>query len=290
MAFNPPPAGNPPIEANPPAPPVVRPPPRRLDPRNPADADEVLTRLRKGDPDLDAIRWLREADLDHPAHKEIAAQLDRMVESQRAKGFADHGFFEVFFRWATADNYNTLVRLAQDPDKGAVMARRHKALDTLARLNDPRAAEVIAARLSDGIDRFMALKALETMGPLAQPVLVKHMNDPDLSTRIMVRNVLKKQGASADTLLTQTLADLKNADDRVRDAALDWLSKTPADDKRRGEAAHVLDALITPKRWRVRCSRHWTPGAPRKTAWRSRISSTRRRAHTLAINYGCSAS
>jgi HEAT repeat protein len=237
--FNPPPAFNPP---------AFNPPPPRipLDPQNPDHAAKALDMLPRGGDDFrDACRWLRQADPTHPSRDQIARQLDKLVEAQKQAQFPDDDFFESFFRWATRDNVETLIRMVQDTRfGGSPMQHRHRAMAVLGEMKEARAAEMILLRTADIHDQHAATRGLEVMGPAGQPALVKHMHDTNGTVRRIARDLLKRQGAKTDDQLTQTLADLDDRDEAVRNAAIEWLAQTPVEAQRQNDVARALEPLI----------------------------------------------
>ncbi len=238
MQFNPP-------NFNPPPPKLNPPPPVRLDPNNPADVDLALAMLKQGGNDFnEACRWLRAADANHRQRDQVARELEALLENQMRQPFPSGDFFEAYFRWATKENFPSLLRMVQDGDFSHVH-RRHQAMETLGRLKDGRAAEAIVQRLREIHDRFAAMRALEALGAAAESVLVKHMNDANRDIRGAVRDVLRK-GNPAEAMLVQTIADLQAADEPVRTAALEWLGQAPLVEKRRPDVARALDPLIKP--------------------------------------------
>jgi HEAT repeat protein len=248
--FNPPPQFNPqpPNNFNPPPIFVPPPPPQpvRLNPQDPNDADKAIAMLKQGGNDFnEACRWFRSASVDHPARDRVAKALEAELEQQKRQQFGHHDYWESYFRWATKDNFPSLLAMVQDGDFGRIQ-RRHKAIETLGRLKDARAAEPLLQRLPEIHDRFQATRALEELGPAALPTLVKHLNDANRDVRDAARNLIKKQNPEPDTILTQTLADLIAADDQVRAAALEWLGQMPVNEKRQPEVAKTLDGLIQP--------------------------------------------
>jgi hypothetical protein len=251
--FNPPPDVNRP-NFNPPNfnPPNFNPPPPppqriQLNPNDPAEAAKALAMLPKGGEDFkDACRWLRQADVNNPSRDEIARQLDKLVEAQKQAQFRHADFFEAYFRWATKDNVDSLIKMVEDTRFGGdPMNHRHRAMETLGKLKEPRAAELILQRIADVHDRHAATKGLELMGDAAQPTLAKHMNDANRDLRRTARELLQRQNALRDALITQTIADLNDADLKVREAAVEWLAQGPVDEQRRKDVARALDPLIT---------------------------------------------
>jgi hypothetical protein len=246
-AFDGPPMFNqprPPAFNQPPPPP----PAPKLNPRNPADGKEALTRLKNNGPDVEeAFRWLKEADLNHPLRDEFARELDRRIDDQRREVFPNGDFLDAYFRLASsAHNFDSLMRMVQDttfaPKENGL---RQRSMETLGRLKDARAAEAITQRLANFFDRGSAMKAMEAMGPAGQSTLLKHMNDGDGDLRNSVNELLKKQNVSTDVMLSQTLIDLKSANDKVRTAACEWLSRAPLDEGRRPDVSRALNGLIT---------------------------------------------
>jgi HEAT repeat protein len=246
IIINPPVGGNPapPIVFNPPPPPVPK-----LDPRNADDGKEALTRMKNGGPEIDeAFRWLRGADLNHPLRRDFAKQMEMMVDQEKTKN--NDLFFEAYFRWANSeDNFDSLMRLVKDTEFTVWQnARRQNAMKTLGRLKEARAADAITQRLGNVFDRGAAIEGMTKMGPAGVPTLLKYMHDPEGEQRNQVRELLKRMDVSNEQLFTQTLTDLKSTDDRVQNAAVEWLSEARAiDEKRRPEVSRALDPMITPQ-------------------------------------------
>jgi HEAT repeat protein len=240
----------PPIIINPPLPPpiVVNPPPPKLNAQNPDEVKQVLDMLKTGR-DLDeAFRWLKTADPNNPSRQQVAQQLERMVEDQKRVAWSNDNFFAGYFRWATRDNFPSLVQMVQDPTFTVdANHRRQKSIETLGKLKDERGAEAIVLRLDNFFDRDHAQRAVEELGSLAQPALLKHMNSASGDLRNNCRKLLLAQQETGDAMLTQTVADMGAAEEKVRNAALEWLLKTPMNEKRRSEVSHALDRLINPQ-------------------------------------------
>jgi HEAT repeat protein len=220
---------------------------RPIDPRIPGDAKRVLTMLQQAQDREEAIEWLKVADPNNPLRSDLAKQLEVMVDEQKRVPWSNDKFFVAYFRWATKDNFPSLIQMVQDATFTVdTNHRRQKSIESFGKLKDERAAEAIVMHLGNVFDGGHAQRAIEEMGPLAQPALLKHMNDPhdNGSRRNAVRKLLLAQQVSGDMLLTQTVADLGSADEKVRIAAMEWLQKTPVNPKRQLEVSRALDKLI----------------------------------------------
>ena len=227
-------------------PPNFNPPPRgRLDPKNPAEADKVLAQLpRQGQEQNDAIDWLLHANPDHPKRAELARAMDGMVDDQLNKPFTDN-FFRAYFRWATKDQYPTLIRFVEN-GRFTVWdnQRRHGAMQALGKLKDERAAPIIAGKLESFHDRGAAVNALTELGPAAGPAVLKYFHHQDRGLREAARDLLRRAGTKDDAYLEQTIADLGAAEEARRQSAVEWLIQAPVDEARKPEVARLLDRQL----------------------------------------------
>jgi HEAT repeat protein len=106
--------------------------------------------------------------------------------------------------WADKDGVSTyydLLKADKDFPSRAIL------IEALAKLDGARAAEAIAARLTDGADRGAANKALKAIGPDAEKAVLPYLASPDFNTRIAACQVLEQIGTSASVEALKKAAD-----------------------------------------------------------------------------------
>jgi hypothetical protein len=94
--------------------------------------------------------------------------------------------------WGGKENTPALVKTLQD----STVWVRWAALDALAELRDPAAAEAVAARLPE--ERAKAGAALRAMGPGAEPAVLKYLGHSDVFVRAEACKVLEEIGGSEE--------------------------------------------------------------------------------------------
>jgi hypothetical protein len=93
--------------------------------------------------------------------------------------------------WATKDTIPTIAESLKHNDPFT----RQAAIEALAKLKDEgQAADLIAERLADGLDRQTASKSLQAMGKTAEKSAAKALQHPDWMVRSEACNVLKVVG------------------------------------------------------------------------------------------------
>src|SRR5438046_1712875 len=73
----------------------------------------------------------------------------------------------------------------------------------------------------------------ETRRTPAEPELLKYALFPDDYVRGQVQTILRNNGTTDTTLANQALLDLKSADQKRSDKALEWLGPNPPEEARR---------------------------------------------------------
>ncbi len=92
--------------------------------------------------------------------------------------------------WGSKANTPALVKLLTVPN----LWNRADAMRALAKLQDPAAAAPIAKRLLELGDRGTASKALQDLGPQAQPAVLPYLKNADWGVRVEACKILKEIG------------------------------------------------------------------------------------------------
>jgi predicted Zn finger-like uncharacterized protein len=233
------------VEANVPDAPVDM----RMKP--PDNLEEALAYLKDGGVSKRhaGAQWLARAARDPGRQNEVARSLVPLLND--ANNQVRLAGVKALERWATRDSLAALLEVLNEPELEAG-ERRQIAMRTLARLKDERAVTPIAQRLTHFFDRDHAAKALQEMGPMAEPAVLKFFHHPDASTRESARRLLQAYHTKPDVILAQSVQDLKGADFDYRKSAASWLCQTPVNEERRPQVAEALNPLLTDARPDVR--------------------------------------
>ncbi len=109
------------------------------------------------------------------------------------------------------------------------------------------AAAIIASKLGNVFDGAVSRDALIALGPVAEPGLLVHLNDPDGGRRSAVQDILRAFNTKQDTLVTQSIKDLADNNDQRRNAALEWFIKAPLLEAKRTDVARAIDGYAADK-------------------------------------------
>jgi hypothetical protein len=113
-----------------------------------------------------------------------------------------HLFIRVAAQWGAKDSVPMLLPYIADPDFGT----RHVTMEEMAKLKDLRAAEPVAARLPEQIDRGRAAITLRALGPGAEKAVLKYITHTDLFVRCEVCRILKDIGTQQSIPALKTAA------------------------------------------------------------------------------------
>jgi HEAT repeat protein len=149
------------------------------------DLDQALIDLKSdGQRRQDAARKLATMKVEPGKRSDVAKALEAALDS------AEAGTTQLVIRalavWGNQNNSAALVKLLASPRADI----RHPALEQLAVWKDPTSVPAMAARLLIPEDRGVTRKALETMGPVAEPEVVKGLKYPDKGIVIECCNIL----------------------------------------------------------------------------------------------------
>lgn len=190
-----------------------------------------------------AAEWLAQAKPTDSARPQVGPVLEGLIND------ADPAISEAGMKaltiWADQQSVPMLVRLVNSPAADPHSLRlRHQAMATLGRLKDERGAAPVAARLTNPVDRPVAVKALTAMGPVAEKEVARYLENPDLAVRTEASKILKEIGSKTNVELIQALADLKSSEFPRRLEAARKLEQLPVDEGRRAEVAKALEQLL----------------------------------------------
>jgi HEAT repeat protein len=123
---------------------------------------------------------------------EVAQALSSLL--QDPDPFARGEAWRAMKPWAHKEMVPGLIAILSDPKPQTPFVNRNGAMDILAEIRDPRAAEALAARLEHILEQGQAARALEAIGSAAEPAVLKYLAHRDTHTRSAVIQLLGKIG------------------------------------------------------------------------------------------------
>jgi hypothetical protein len=207
-----------------------------------------LADLKYGDPEArrQAIVALAEADPDR-SRAGVTAALEPLIFEGDIHGDLDPDLvLRAYLHWAGPDNVPALIRLARGtslPHWGP--KNTGQVMQTLARFQDPRVADVLAEKLADSALGGQAVDALRLLGPKAESALLPYAFDSNPAVRVPASRLLGEYGTAEAKFEDEALHRLRSSSPDARQSAAVWLAdNAPTDERRQGEVAKALTGLL----------------------------------------------
>jgi predicted Zn finger-like uncharacterized protein len=144
-------------------------------------------------------------------------------------------------RWSPRTAIGCLEKRLQNPDNQV----HNDAMDQLSRIDDDRAAEVLAAQFKVAGRGTQASRNLERLGRRAEKYVLPYYNDASFTARTEARALLRSLGTNETVLLEQSITDLGSKETDRCKAALDEVSKhRPANKALQDKGAKALAGLL----------------------------------------------
>jgi HEAT repeat protein len=215
----------------------------------PRPVDQELNDLKGGTAEArrQAVVALAQADVDGSRRAAVAAALESLLfEGDVRHDLSPDLVLRAYMHWAGPDNVPAMTRMVQSPtlpDWDSKLSAL--VIQTLGKLQDPRAATVLAERLTDPTLRDQAAAALRLIGPPAEIAVLDYAFDGNPETRLRASQLLAEYGATPKSIADAALGRLKsNSPDSQRSAAL-WFGENPPDDAaQQAEVARGLAGML----------------------------------------------
>lgn len=167
-------------------------PPEQVE--RPLTLDEALVHVRGGDfsNQQKAAQALLKMPVLDQRRADVVAALRAAIDN-REKHAPRHEIVEALGKWATPAETPYLLKLLDDEDGNIKI----KAMAALGKLKDPRAAEPLTQRLTEGPYRAAASQALKDLGPAAEKPVAALLDHQDAGLRIEACRILKVIGTKA---------------------------------------------------------------------------------------------
>jgi DNA-directed RNA polymerase subunit RPC12/RpoP len=211
--------------------------------------DQGLNDLSTGTPEAraKALLWLAEADPQDSHRARVTATLEPLLFEGDVRGSLDSDLLlRAYLHWANKDNVPSLIRMVENPilpswnsqKTGLVMA-------TLGKLQDGRAADVLARKLSDPELHDQAADALKVLGPNAEGAVLDYLFVDDPATQQRASDLLASYGTPPKAMIAEARRRLTSNDPEERRSAAAWFAENPPDDDfEKGKVAGPLIELL----------------------------------------------
>jgi hypothetical protein len=166
-----------------------------LFPRQPTNLDEALAQLREPEPSRrqSAASWLGRQPVDDARRAEVARALEPLLDDVHAGPRV--AAMRTMEKWGDRENVPAIVRLLlSDPGGFEGDECRHRATDMIVRLKDARGAAAIARNFKHPFEHEQTRRALEALGPDAEPAVLPYLKDPDWNVRVEACRALRRIG------------------------------------------------------------------------------------------------
>jgi hypothetical protein len=215
----------------------------------PSAVDQRLTDLKAGDAakSQPALEWLAETDPLDSQRAKVTAALETPLFDGDPHGNLDPDLLlRTYLAWAGKDNVPAMIRMVQNATLPSwSSAKTGLVMQALGKMQDERAAEALAEKLSDPVLDTQAVNALELLGPKAENAVIGCVFDGDPDTRLRATRLLAEYGVQPQAMAAEALNRLQSSQADVRRAALVWfVDNPPADETQRAVAALPLAAIL----------------------------------------------
>ena len=213
------------------------------------DVGPRLSALSGDDPAArsEALLWLAQADPQDSGRAKVTATLEPMVFEGDVRGSLDPDLvLRAYLHWANQDNVPSMIRMVENPNLPSWRPETTGwVMETLGKLQDNRAADVLARKLSDPQLHDQAVDALKLMGPGAEDSVVECLFSGDAATRQRAADLLADYGTDPAAVLDEARGRLKSNDPDEQRAAAEWFAENPPQsDAQKGRVAGPLAGLL----------------------------------------------
>jgi len=214
-------------------------------PPPPPPVEEVMT-LARALEDLKTaepreMRPLMKFLLDSPVADKDRAAVIAAVKPLLQDVDAGAMAFDVFARWADKEQVPEFIEFVRVEPKSH---RGKESMKILSRMGDARAAEPIAACLTDFHILRDAKAALAALGDIGKPAVLPFYHHENGSTREAARELLRGYKATDEELFAETMKALENGSPGARRSAIEALTTASLAPDQQAAASRALRPLV----------------------------------------------
>jgi HEAT repeat protein len=178
-----------------------------------------------------ALLWLAEADPQDVHRAQVTAALEPLLFEGDARHNLDLDLvLRAYLHWANRENVPTLIRMVENSKLPSWSARKTGlVMETLGKLQDKRAANVLARKLTDPQVRGQTRDALTLLGPSAENAVLDYLFAGDADARQLAGELLAGYGTKAGKVIDTARSRLESNDPEEQRNAAAWFADNPPD-------------------------------------------------------------
>jgi len=194
-----------------------------------------------------AVVWLAEAVPQDNRRGQVTAALEPLVVEGDVREQLDSDLvLRAYLHWANQDNVPALIRMVEvHPRSSWSNGKTGQVMIALGKLQDKRAADVLAQRLIDPKLHDQAVDALKLLGPDGQEAVIPFVFADEPDTRQRAEKLLASYGTTQRAVFAEARRRLLSNDQEELHSALAWFAENaPDDDAEKADVAAPLAALL----------------------------------------------
>jgi predicted Zn finger-like uncharacterized protein len=193
-----------------------------------------------------AIDWFLTADVNIPERGKVAGTFESIIADGASPVDLDLGL-EAYLRWADKDNVPKMMEIVENPTLPRWSVNKTKRLlEGLGKIQDDRAADLLARKLADPSLSEAAMSGLKAMGAKAEKAVITagfHPTSPDVRKR--ARELLQIYGTKDEAVAAEALRRMQSNQPELQRSTLLWFGENGTTDaKRRAEVSKYLMKLL----------------------------------------------
>jgi hypothetical protein len=213
------------------------------------EVDEKLNDLGGGVPEAraQALLWLAQVEPQDSRRAEVTATLEPLVFDGDIQGNLDPDLLlRAYLHWANQDNVPSMIRMVETNTLPCWNSKKTgQVMSALGKLQDNRAADVLAQKLPDPQLHEQAVDALRLLGPGGENAVMDFLFDGDPDTKARAAELLVGYGARPNTVLAEARRRLLSNDPKTRSGAAAWFAENPPEGEfEKAEMARPLAGLL----------------------------------------------
>jgi hypothetical protein len=193
-----------------------------------------------------ALLWLATTPPQDARRAQVTAVLEPLIFEGDARHDLDPDLvLRAYLHWADKDSVPSLIRMTDNsalPHWGPRKTRL--VMEALGNLHDPRAADVLAAKLRDPQLRDQAVDSLKLLGPAAQRSVLDYLFADAPTTRQRAGDLLASYGTRPEVIVAEGQRLLQSGDPAARRGAAVWLAANAPQGGEHDGVARALAALL----------------------------------------------
>jgi HEAT repeat protein len=213
-----------------------------IPPRPPVEEPMTITRALESlkSPGTDrrgSLRFLAETTVEAERRDDVMSAVSPLLKDVE---WADAAF-QVFIHWADKEQVPELIEFVR---VAPTSARSKQSMKVLSRLGDARAAEPLAACLTEFHVARDAKAALAALGDIAKPAVLPLYHHENRGVQEAARELLRGYNATEDEIKSESLKAFTNSSAGTRRSAVDFFSKATLTEMQRVAVAKAMRPLI----------------------------------------------